>query len=185
MAIFLSLVSKLFGNKYDKDIKSIEPIIKQIHLEHEKIIAISNDELREKTTYLKAKIEKSICQEKEKISSLKNKAEQKGVDKDEKEEIYNEIDEIEKSVIKIIEVTQNEILPVAFAVIKETATRFKNNATIKVTANDVDRDLAANKDFVSIEGAYAIYKNSWIAAGNEITWDMIHYDVQLVGGVVL
>ncbi|HIE74347.1 MAG TPA: preprotein translocase subunit SecA [Flavobacteriales bacterium] len=165
--------------------KSIEPIIKQIHLEHEKIIAISNDELREKTTYLKAKIEKSICQEKEKISSLKNKAEQKGVDKDEKEEIYNEIDEIEKSVIKIIEVTQNEILPVAFAVIKETATRFKNNATIKVTANDVDRDLAANKDFVSIEGAYAIYKNSWIAAGNEITWDMIHYDVQLVGGVVL
>ena len=185
MAIFLSLVSKLFGNKYDKDIKSIEPIIKQIHLEHEKIIAISNDELREKTTYLKAKIEKSICQEKEKISSLKNKAEQKGIDKDEKEEIYNEIDEIEKSVIEIIEVTQNEILPEAFAVIKETATRFKNNATIKVTANDIDRDLAANKDFVSIEGAYAIYKNSWIAAGNEITWDMIHYDVQLVGGVVL
>ena len=185
MAIFLSLVSKLFGNKYDKDIKSIEPIIKQIHLEHEKIIAISNDELREKTTYLKAKIEKSICQEKEKISSLKNKAEQKGIDKDEKEEIYNEIDEIEKSVIEIIEVTQNEILPEAFAVIKETATRFKNNATIKVTANDIDRDLAANKDFVSIEGAHAIYKNSWIAAGNEITWDMIHYDVQLVGGVVL
>ena len=185
MAIFLSLVSKLFGNKYDKDIKSIEPIIKQIHLEHEKIIANSNDELREKTTYLKAKIEKSICQEKEKISSLKNKAEQKGIDKDEKEEIYNEIDEIEKSVIEIIEVTQNEILPEAFAVIKETATRFKNNATIKVTANDIDRDLAANKDFVSIEGAHAIYKNSWIAAGNEITWDMIHYDVQLVGGVVL
>ncbi len=185
MAIFLSLVSKLFGNKYDKDIKSIEPIIKQIHLEHEKIVAISNDELREKTTYLKAKIEKSICQEKEKISSLKNKAEQKGIDKDEKEEIYNEIDEIEKSVIEIIEVTQNEILPEAFAVIKETATRFKNNATIKVTANDIDRDLAANKDFVSIEGAHAIYKNSWIAAGNEITWDMIHYDVQLVGGVVL
>ena len=185
MALFLSLVSKLFGNKYDKDIKSIEPIIKQIHLEHEKIIAISNDELREKTTYLKAKIEKSICQEKEKISSLKNKAEQKGIDKDEKEEIYNEIDEIEKSVIEIIEVTQNEILPEAFAVIKETATRFKNNATIKVTANDIDRDLAANKDFVSIEGAHAIYKNSWIAAGNEITWDMIHYDVQLVGGVVL
>ncbi len=185
MAIFLSLVSKLFGNKYDKDIKSIEPIIKQIHLEHEKIIAISNDELREKTTYLKAKIEKSIRQEKEKISSLKNKAEQKGIDKDEKEEIYNEIDEIEKSVIEIIEVTQNEILPEAFAVIKETATRFKNNATIKVTANDIDRDLAANKDFVSIEGAHAIYKNSWIAAGNEITWDMIHYDVQLVGGVVL
>ena len=185
MAIFLSLVSKLFGNKYDKDIKSIEPIIKQIHLEHEKIIAISNDELREKTTYLKAKIEKSIRQEKEKISSLKNKAEQKGIDKDEKEEIYNEIDEIEKSVIEIIEVTQNEILPEAFAIIKETATRFKNNATIKVTANDIDRDLAANKDFVSIEGAHAIYKNSWIAAGNEITWDMIHYDVQLVGGVVL
>ncbi len=185
MASILSLVSKIFGNKYDKDIKSIEPIIKQIHAEHEKIIAISNDELRRKTNDLKTKIEESVCQEKEKITSLKNKAEQKGIDKDEKEEIYNEIDEIEKSVIEIIEVTQNEILPEAFAVIKETATRFKNNATIKVTASDFDKDLAANKDFVNIEGKHAIYKNSWIAAGNEITWDMIHYDVQLVGGVVL
>ena len=97
-------------------------------------------------------------------------AEQKGIDKDEKEEIYNEIDEIEKSVIEIIEVTQNEILPEAFAVIKETATRFKNNATIKVTASDFDKDLAANKDFVNIEGKHAIYKNSWIAAGNEIMY---------------
>ena len=185
MASIFNLVSKIFGNKYDKDIKSIEPIIKQIHTEHKKIIAISNDELREKTNDLKTKIEESVCQEKEKITSLKNKAEQKGIDKDEKEAIYNEIDEIEKSVIEIIEVTQNEILPEAFAVIKETATRFKNNATIKVTASDFDKDLAANKDFVNIEGKHAIYKNSWIAAGNEITWDMIHYDVQLVGGVVL
>ena len=185
MANFLSLVSKIFGNKYDKDIKSIEPIIKQIHLEHEKIITISNDELREKTTDLKTKIEESVRPEKEEIKSLKSKAEEKGIDKDEKEKIYNKIDEIEKSVIDKIEVSLNEILPEAFAVIKETATRFKNNLTIKVAATDFDRDLAANKDFLSIEGEHAIYKNSWIAAGNEITWDMIHYDVQLVGGVVL
>ncbi|MEC8853639.1 MAG: DEAD/DEAH box helicase, partial [Bacteroidota bacterium] len=124
-------------------------------------------------------------QEKEKITSLKNKAEQKGIDKDEKEAIYNEIDEIEKSVIEIIEVTLNEILPTAFAVVKETATRFSNNNTITVSATDFDRDLAANKDFVSIDGKKAVYKNSWVAAGNEISWDMIHYDVQLVGGVVL
>jgi preprotein translocase subunit SecA len=185
MANFLSLVSKIFGNKYDKDIKSIEPIIKQIHLEHEKIITISNDELREKTTDLKTKIEESVRPEKEEIKSLKSKAEEKGIDKDEKEKIYNKIDEIEKSVIDKIEVILNEILPEAFAVIKETATRFKNNPTIKVAATDFDRDLAANKDFLNIEGEHAIYKNSWIAAGNEINWDMIHYDVQLVGGVVL
>ncbi|MBC8266221.1 MAG: preprotein translocase subunit SecA [Flavobacteriales bacterium] len=185
MASILNLVSKLFGNKYDKDIKNIEPIIKQIHVEHEKIISLSNDELRGKTKQLKEIIEDSVRSEKEKIADLKTKAEQKEIDKDQKEEIYNNIDEIEKNIVDKIELTLNEILPEAFAVIKETATRFKNNSTIKVKATDFDRDLAANKDFVSIEAEHAIYKNSWVAAGNEISWDMIHYDVQLVGGVVL
>jgi len=185
MAGIFNLVTKLFGKKYDKDIKSIEPIIKQIHAEHEKITNISNDELRSKTIELKAKIEESVFSEKEEIKSLKNKSDKKGIDIDEKEEIYNKIDEIEKSVIEKIEITLNTILPTAFAVIKETATRFSNNTNITVSANDFDKNLAANKDFVSINGEKAIYKNSWVAAGNEISWNMIHYDVQLVGGVVL
>ena len=185
MAGIFNLVTKLFGNKYDKDIKSIEPIIKQIHAEHEKITAISNDELRSKTIELKAKIEESVFSEKEEITSLKNKADEKRIGIDEKEEIYNKIDEIEKSVVEKIGVTLNEILPTAFAVVKETATRFSNNNSIIVSATDFDRDLAANKDFVSIDGKKAVYKNSWVAAGNEISWDMIHYDMQLVGGVVL
>ena len=185
MAGIFNLVTKLFGNKYDKDIKSIEPIIKQIHAEHKKITAISNDELRSKTIELKAKIEESVFSEKEEITSLKSKVDEKGIGIDEKEEIYNKIDEIEKSVVERIEVTLNEILPTAFAVVKETATRFSNNNTIIVSATDFDRDLAANKDFVSIDGEKAIYKNSWVTAGNEISWDMIHYDMQLVGGVVL
>ena len=185
MAGIFNLITKLFGNKYAKDIKSIEPIVKQIHVEHEKITAISNDELRSKTIELKAKIEESIFSEKEEITSLKSKADEKGIGIDEKEEIYNKIDEIEKSIVEKTGVTLNEILPTAFAVVKETATRFSNNNTITVSATDFDRDLAANKDFVSIDGKKAVYKNSWVAAGNEISWDMIHYDVQLVGGVVL
>ena len=185
MAGIFNLVTKLFGNKYAKDIKSIEPIVKQIHAEHEKITDISNDELRSKTIELKAKIEESVFSEKEEITSLKSKADEKGIGIDEKEEIYNKIDEIEKSIVEKTGVTLNEILPTAFAVVKETATRFSNNNTITVSATDFDRDLAANKDFVSIDGEKAVYKNSWVAAGNEISWDMIHYDVQLVGGVVL
>ena len=185
MAGIFNLITKLFGNKYVKDIKSIEPIVKQIHAEHEKITAISNDELRSKTIELKAKIEESIFSEKKEITSLKSKADEKGIGIDEKEEIYNKIDEIEKSIVEKTGVTLNEILPTAFAVVKETATRFSNNNTITVSATDFDRDLAANKDFVSIDGKKAVYKNSWVAAGNEISWDMIHYDVQLVGGVVL
>ncbi len=185
MAGIFNLITKLFGNKYAKDIKSIEPIVKQIHAEHEKITAISNDELRSKTIELKAKIEESVFSEKEEITSLKSKADEKGIGIDEKEEIYNKIDEIEKSIVEKTGVTLNEILPTAFAVVKETATRFSNNNTITVSATDFDRDLAANKDFVSIDGKKAVYKNSWVAAGNEISWDMIHYDVQLVGGVVL
>ena len=185
MAGIFNLVTKLFGNKYIKDMKIIEPIIKQIHVEYEKITAISNDELRSKTIELKAKIEESVFSEKEEITSLKSKADEKGIGIDEKEEIYNKIDEIEKSIVEKTGVTLNEILPTAFAVVKETATRFSNNNTITVSATDFDRDLAANKDFVSIDGEKAVYKNSWVAAGNEISWDMIHYDVQLVGGVVL
>ena len=184
MANIFNIVTKLFGSKYDKDIKSIKPIVQQIHEESKKLVSITNDELREKTTALKTKIEESICSEKKEVADLKSKAENEE-DKDKKEEFYNKIDEIEKSIVDKTEITLNEILPEAFAVVKETATRFTNNETIRVKATEFDRDLSVNKDFVSIDGEHAIYKNTWIAAGNEIKWEMIHYDVQLIGGVVL
>jgi len=184
MANIFNIVTKLFGSKYDKDIKNIDPIVQLILEENKRLVSITNDELREKTTALKTKIEESICSEKKEVADLKNRAEYEE-DKDKKEGLYNKIDEIEKSIVDKTEITLNKILPEAFAVVKETATRFTNNETIKVKATEFDRDLAANKDFVSIEGEHAIYKNTWIAAGNEIKWEMIHYDVQLIGGVVL
>ncbi len=184
MAGIFNLFSKLFGNKYDKDIKTIQPIIEQIHQEHEKLKSVTNDELREKTNALKARIEKSISAEKLEIETLKSQAEEEN-DNAIKEGLYNQIDDIEKSIVEKIETTLNELLPEAFAVVKETAYRFTHNQNIQVCATDFDRDLAAHKDFVSIEGENAIYKNSWMAAGNEIVWNMIHYDVQLIGGVVL
>ncbi len=184
MANIFNIVTKLFGSKYDKDIKVIEPIVQQIHEAHKRLVSITNDELREKTTALKTKIEESICSEKKEVADLKSKAENEE-DKDKKEEFYNKIDEIEKSIVDKTEITLNKILPEAFAVVKETATRFTNNETIKVKATEFDRDLSVNKDFLSIEGEHAIYKNTWIAAENEIKWEMIHYDVQLIGGVIL
>jgi preprotein translocase subunit SecA len=184
MANIFNIVTKLFGSKYDKDIKVIEPIVQQIHEAHKRLVSITNDELREKTTTLKIKIEESICSEKKEVADLKSKAENEE-DKDKKEEFYNKIDEIEKSIVDKTEITLNKILPEAFAVVKETATRFTNNETIKVKATEFDRDLSVNKDFLSIEGEHAIYKNTWIAAENEIKWEMIHYDVQLIGGVIL
>ena len=140
--------------------------------------------MREKTNVLKARIEESISVEKSEIETLKNQAAEQD-DNAIKERLYNQIDDIEKSIVDKIEVNLNELLPEAFAVVKETAYRFTHNQNIQVRATDFDRDLAAHKDFVSIEGENAIYKNSWVAAGNEIVWNMIHYDVQLIGGVVL
>ncbi len=179
-----NIISKLFGNKYDKDIKNIQPIIARIHQEHEKLKSITNDELREKTNALKARIEESISAEKTEIETLKSQAGDENNNAI-KERLYGQIDDIEKSIVEKIEATLNKLLPEAFAVVKETAYRFTHNQNIQVRATDFDRDLAANKDFVSIEGENAIYKNSWVAAGNEIVWNMIHYDVQLIGGVIL
>ncbi len=185
MAGIINLVAKLFGNKYDKDIKNIEPIIKKIHFEYEKIHTISNDELREKTKQLKKIIADSIKSHQEEIVLLKTQAEEETTDKNKQEELYNRIDEIEKSIVEVIEITLNKILPEAFAIVKETANRFATNDTLKVKASEFDRDLAAHKDFISIKGENAFYKNSWVAAGTEISWEMTHYDVQLIGGIVL
>ena len=185
MAGLLGILGKLFGNKYDKDIKEITPLIDKINEEFSKLSSLSNNELREKTTEFKKQISDFISEEKSKIETLKEKSNLTETKTEEKEELYKEIDALEKTVIDKIEKILNTVLPQAFAVVKETAKRFTENESIDVTASKNDTELAATKDFVSINGDTATYQTTWDAAGTEIKWDMIHYDVQLIGGIVL
>ena len=185
MSLINNILGKFLGNKSDRDIKEISPIIEKIKSEYQIIKSLSNDDLRAKTNEIRNKITEHIKPENEKIQELKNKIENENIPIDKREIIYNEIDKINTTIDKKIEDILNQILPTAFAIVKDTARRFTENKTIEVTATDFDRNLAAHKDNVEINGDKAIYYNSWIAGGNEITWDMIHYDVQLIGGVVL
>jgi preprotein translocase subunit SecA len=185
MAGLLGILGKLFGNKYDKDVKEITPLVDKINEEFSKLSSLSNNELREKTTEFKKQISDFISEEKSKIETLKEKSNLTETKTEEKEELYKEIDALEKTVIDKIEKILNTVLPQAFAVVKETAKRFTENESIDVTASKNDTELAAIKDFVSINGDTATYQTTWDAAGTEIKWDMIHYDVQLIGGIVL
>jgi preprotein translocase subunit SecA len=185
MAGLLNIISKLFGNKYDKDVKEITPIITQINAEFSKLSKLTNDALRAKTAEFKKQILDFVANEKQEIEALKNKANKSETPTDEKERLYKQIDSLEELIITKTEEILNIILPQAFAVVKETAKRFAENETITVTATKNDKELAATKDFVSIATENATYQTSWNAAGTEIVWDMIHYDVQLIGGVVL
>ena len=185
MAGLLGILGKLFGNKYDKDVKEITPLVDKINEEFSKLSSLSNNELREKTTDFKKQTSDFISEEKSKIETLKEKSNLTETKTEEKEELYKEIDALEKTVIDKIEKILNTVLPQAFAVVKETAKRFTENESIDVTANKNDTELAATKDFVSINGDTATYQTTWDAAGTEIKWEMIHYDVQLIGGIVL
>ena len=185
MAGLLNIISKLFGNKYDKDVKEITPIIKKINFEFSKLNTLTNDDLREKTSYFKNQITDFTSNEKQEIEELKKEANLLATPTDEKEGLYKKIDSLEDLIITKTEEVLNLILPQAFAVVKETAKRFAENDEVIVTATQNDKELAATKDFVSITAENASYKTSWDAAGTEIVWDMIHYDVQLIGGVVL
>ena len=185
MAGLLGILGKLFGNKYDKDVKEITPLVDKINEEFSKLSSLSNNELREKTTEFKKQISDFISEEKSKIETLKEKSNLTETKTEEKEELYKEIDALEKTVIDKIEKILNTVLPQAFAVVKETAKRFTENDSIDVTASKNDTELAATKDFVSINGDTATYQTTWDAAGTEIKWEMIHYDVQLIGGIVL
>ncbi|MGI6073933.1 MAG: preprotein translocase subunit SecA [Fermentimonas sp.] len=180
---FNSFISKIFGNKAQRDLNAINPIVEKIKQAYPEIEKLSNDELRSRTKELEAFLVDLVKEDKAKIAELKSGMET--VEIDERESVWNEIDKLEKSIGEKYEKGLNEILPVAFSIVKDTARRFTENEEIVVTATDFDRDLAASHDFVRIEGDKAIYSNHWIAGGNEITWDMIHYDVQLFGGVVL
>ncbi len=176
--------SKVVGNKSDRDIKAIMPLVENIKSEYSKLENISNDQLRAKTIDFKTKIKASYLDENAEIAKIKEEIDTLE-DVDKKEDLYKQIDEIEKTIIEKIEATLMEILPEAFAVVKETARRFSENEKVEVTANDMDKDFAAQKDSVEIIGNNAYYHNVWMAAGGEVKWNMIHYDVQLIGGIVL
>jgi preprotein translocase subunit SecA len=180
---FNDILSKLFGNKSQRDLKEIDPYVKKVLAVYPNIEKLSNDELRSRTQELMNYIQEKVADEKNKIAELKASIEE--LDLEEREKVWNEIDKIEKDISEQHEKTLEEILPEVFAIVKDTARRFTENENIEVTATDFDRKLALDQDFVSIQGDKAIYLNHWKAGGNEITWAMIHYDVQLFGGVVL
>ena len=184
MSIINSILKAFVGDKSEKDVKAIQPLVTKIKSFESALQALSHDELRDKTAQFKLKIQQARAEKDAKIASLKQDAEQTQ-DIDAREDIYAEIDSIEKEAYEISEKVLNEILPEAFAVVKETARRFKENTSISVTASPKDRELSASKSYITIDGDHAIWANSWNAAGKAITWDMIHYDVQLIGGVVL
>ena len=180
---FTKVLQSLFGNKSTRDMRLIQPIVEKVKAAYPEIQALDNDALRAKTKEIQHFVQDSAKEQKAKVAELKSKIEDTPID--EREVIFNQIDKIEKEILEIYEDALNEVLPVAFSIVKETARRFNENEEVVVTANDFDRELAATKDFVRIEDDKAIYSNHWIAGGNDMKWDMVHYDVQLFGGAVL
>ena len=179
-----SFLSKIFGNKSQRDLKEIRPIVDSIIALAPELQQLTNDQLRDKITAVRTDINNAIAEDEKAISEKKELIET--LPFDQRQPLWDEIDRHEKNIIDTLEDKLNEHLPVVFATLRETAARFSANDTIEVTATQMDRDLAAQgKDFVTIEGDKAIYKNRWVAGGNEIKWDMTHYEVQLIGGVVL
>ncbi len=180
---FNKILQSLFGDKSSRDMRLIQPVVEKIKVAYPAIQALDNDGLRARTKEIQKNIQESAKEQKDKIAELKANIEETPID--EREDIFNEIDKLEKEALDIYETALNDSLPDVFSIMKDTARRFAENETIEVTATDFDRELAATKDFVHIDGDKAIYQNHWVAGGNEITWDMVHYDVQLFGGVVL
>ena len=185
MDIVSSILKLFFGSKTDKDRKEIEPYVKKIKEIYPSIEKLSNDELRAHSADLMRRIAEFIASDEAHIAEQKAKLEKAETSLAEKEKISKDIDNTTKRIDEKIEQILDEILPEAFAIMKDTARRFTQNETVEVTANDFDRNLAASKDFVTIEGDKAIYATHWLAGGNDLKWEMIHYDVQLFGGVVL
>lgn len=184
MSFINSIIKAFVGDKSEKDVKALQPYLTKIKTFESTLIALSHDELRARTFFFKDQLKEARANIDEKIATLKKEVE--GVeDIDKKEDLYVSIDALEKEAYELSEKTLLEILPEAFAVVKETARRFKDNSEIKVTATEKDREFSAIKPYVTLEGDQSVWQNKWNAAGKEITWDMIHYDVQLIGGMVL
>ncbi|REJ81352.1 MAG: preprotein translocase subunit SecA [Bacteroidetes bacterium] len=186
LGILNKAITKIFGSKSEKDLKELGPIAIKVIEEYQKIRELSNDQLRNKTQEFKARISEYIQDTEKQISDLEKEAEaDPEMDLHTKEDIYRKVDQLKKERNKQTEEILTELLPEAFAVVRETARRFTANESISATAKDIDRNLAPVRDNISISGDQVTYKNSWLAAGNTITWNMVHYDVQLIGGSVL
>ncbi len=183
MAFINSLLGKIFGNKSERDIKEVNPVIEKIKVEYNRIVQLTNDGLREESDKIKNIIDDRIKPEEDEIAQLKIEGEEADIQASEK--IYEKIDKLEEKIVEKLEEVLEEVLPAAFALIKETARRFVENENVEVTARDYDRDLAAARNSIIINGNKAIWKNRWLAGGSEIVWNMVHYDVQLIGGIVL
>ncbi|WP_129718358.1 preprotein translocase subunit SecA [Pedobacter sp. SYP-B3415] len=181
----LEFLTKIFGSKSERDIKGIQPLVNKTNEEYAKLGSISNDELRDKTTSFKTRIAAFLEDIDKQVATLRTEAESESLDLQQKTNIYDQIDNLGKERDKELEKVLLEILPEAFAVVKETARRFTENQFIEVTATDFDREIAARKDNVKISGDKAQWANHWNAAGTDVVWNMVHYDVQLIGGIVL
>jgi preprotein translocase subunit SecA len=184
MSFINSILKAFVGDKSEKDVKALQPLVAKIRTFESSLAALSNDDLRAKTTFFKETIKQARAEKDSKIGSLKTEVEQI-TDIDKREDLYLAIDALEKEAYDISEKILMDLLPEAFAVVKETAKRFKDNTQVRVKATPKDIELSASKSYITIDGDHAVWANSWNAAGKEITWDMIHYDVQLIGGVVL
>ena len=181
---FTGILSKLFGDKSSRDRKALQPIVDSINAMRDEMASLTNDQLRDKINQVRAEIDGATAADYEAIAKAKEEIET--LPFDERQPLWDKIDEHEKNILDVLEKQLNQHLPVVFAALRETAARFAANETVEVTATRLDRDLAAQgRDFVSIEGDKALWKNHWLAGGNEIVWDMVHYDVQLMGGIVL
>ena len=181
---FNSFLKSIFGNKSERDLKKLMPIVREIQAVYPEIEQLSNDELRARSAAIKQEIQDYVKPQRDEIAKIKTEIE--SLEYEEREPLWAKIDKLEKEVLDRIEDKLNEVLPVVFAIVKDTARRFTENEQIEVTATDFDRKLAADgHDFLEIDGDKAIYFNHWEAGGNEMTWNMIHYDVQLIGGSVL
>ncbi len=185
MNVLNKVLNTLLGNKSEKDVKAIEPYIAKINSETSRIEKLDNDGLRAETHKIRDRINEYVKEERKEIDGIRNRVNDLGTAVDEKEDLYRQIDKLESEVNDKLEQVMDDVLPIAFALVKETAGRFKENESLEVTALDYDRDYAAVRESVEIKGNSAIWKNTWMAGGNMITWDMVHYDVQLIGGIVL
>ncbi|MBQ5925926.1 MAG: preprotein translocase subunit SecA, partial [Paludibacteraceae bacterium] len=180
---FNDFLTKLFGNKAQRDLKEVSPVVNKIKEIYPTIERLSNDELRARTAAIRVQLQEAVKAERARIAEIRARIEETELDK--REGLYNEIDKLEKKILDTLEVELDRVLLEVFAIVKDTARRFAQNETIEVTATEFDRQLAIKHDFVVIDGDKAIYSNEWEAGGNMHKWDMIHYDVQLFGGVVL
>ena len=182
---FNSILKSLFGDKSTRDMKLIQPLVEKVKAVYPEVVKLDNDSLRARTQEIRHMVQSSAQSQRDQIAELKSKIEDTPID--EREGIFNQVDKLEKEILDIYEQKLNEVMPEVFAIVKETARRFAQNEQTVVTATDFDRELAADprKDFITIDGDKAIYHNHWTAGGNDLKWEMVHYDVQLFGGVVL